>query len=362
MGHRIKYHVAGRFEGQFKTLQDLALKSGDPFPEGSKHLIRIFRGTISSHRSINQEEFKDSVGEINGSHINNIQIEAGNDWPEEHTRIFSLKEFKLINPDISVVHSLNGHTYGRIAGDITASVTEGSYEELKELKDEVKKPLQLWPIWNNNNPNPKDNDNRNPSRGDENSSTYSGENSNLEGPVKRGCANILAFGNGILKWLWGLLLIIALLYFLFKFTEWGKQIMCRIEKWCLEKELTELQNDITRMEDIIQKTRPLASQCGGSEEYKGTNQEQIYTYTLGQTSGNVMIPYQMFKIPDRMEVMFNGKLVAETEGENGFASGSDTLLFQYAFNPNELHELTIRIIPNQEYATTEWKFNVICPK
>jgi hypothetical protein len=29
---------------------------------------------------------------------------------------------------------------------------------------------------------------------------------------------------------------------------------------------------------------------------------------------------------------------------------------------NELHELTIKVIPNPDIKTTKWKFNVKCPQ
>ena len=127
--------------------------------------------------------------------------------------------------------------------------------------------------------------------------------------------------------------------------------------------MTEVQKERKELEETIQKTRPKASQCGVREVFKGTNQQQNFTYTLGQVSGKVLIAYNMFQIPDRMEVMFNGKLVAETNDneitnpefkylENkGFADLSDTLEFDYKYKKNELHELTIRIIPNQDAAT-----------
>jgi hypothetical protein len=357
MSKRVKYHVAGRFEGQFKTLQDLALKSGDPFPEGSKHLIRVYRGSIFNHHRINQEDFRQSVGEISGEHVNNIEIAAGEHWPVEHTRIFSLGQFKLLNPEISVVHSINGHTYGKLSGDITASVTEGEYEEPDEKQDE--NPWQRWQIWKDQNEHTNSDNPKTPSPnpGDGNPKPVDPG----PGPLRRGCRNVLSVGNGCLKWILWLILIAALLYWLFNATEWGQQMMCRFQNWRLKRELAEVQEERRKLEETVEKTRPPASQCGGREVFKGTNQQQNFTYTLGQTSGEVLIAYEMFKVPDRMEVMFNGKLVAETEGENGFASGTDTLIFDYTFKPTELHELTIRIIPNQDQETTEWQFNVICP-
>jgi hypothetical protein len=363
MSKQVKYHVAGRFEGQFKTLQDLALKSGEPFPEGSKHLIRVYRGSIFNHHSINQEDFRQSVGEISGQHVNNIEITASEHWPVEHTRIFSLGQFKLLNAEISVVHSINGRTYGKILGDITASVTEGEYEEQGEKQDE--NPRQPWQIWkdqteNNNSDNPKT---PSPSPIDPG-----------PGPLRRGCRNVLNAGNGCLNWILWLILIAALLYWLFYSTEWGQQMICRFQNWRLKRELAEVQEERRKLEETVEKTRPLASQCGGAELFKGTNQQQRFTYTLGQTSGNVLIAYDMFDVPDRIEVMFNGRLVAETNDnfieskdfkylENmGFADKRDTLVFPYVFNPNELHELTIRVVPNQDKETTQWQFNVICPQ
>jgi hypothetical protein len=387
MSNKIIYHVAGRFEGEFKTLQDLALKSGDPFPEGSKHLIRIYRGTISNNHSTTEDEFQQFVGEINGSQVNNIQINANENWPIENDRIFSLSEFKLSNSSISVVHSLNGQTYGKISGDIAASVSDSTYKEALEPDKIEQKPWERWSIWNNERTNNErtnnertNNERTNNERTNNDSGTFNHSNSSDTDNYFYNNVSwfnwfkgLMSKGGGCLKWLLWLILFLILLYWFFNVTEFGIQLVCRFENWKLKRELAEVQKERKELEETIQKTRPKASQCGVREVFKGTNQQQNFTYTLGQVSGKVLIAYNMFQIPDRMEVMFNGKLVAETNDneitnpefkylENkGFADLSDTLEFDYKYKKNELHELTIRIIPNQDAETTEWQFNVICP-
>ena len=81
----------------------------------------------------------------------------------------------------------------------------------------------------------------------------------------------------------------------------------------------------------------------------------------------------MYIVPDRIEVSFNGKAVAETNDsflqnsyrkwENkGFTDSSGILVFRYNYMVNEMHELTIKVIPNPDIKTTKWKFNVKCPQ
>jgi hypothetical protein len=93
---------------------------------------------------------------------------------------------------------------------------------------------------------------------------------------------------------------------------------------------------------------------------------------LGNNSGPVFIEYNMFTVPDRMEVIFNGELVAETNDDftgtpfellnkKGFGAMEGVLTFNYLYDSKILNELTIRIIPNQKGPTTKWEFKIDCP-
>ena len=112
MSEKIKYFVFGKFEGSFKTLQNLNLAFGDSFPEDGKHLIRIYRGIISNTNKITPSQFENIEGEISLSSVNNIQINTSVNWPEQNDRIFHLSQLKLRKVSISGILSTSGQKNG----------------------------------------------------------------------------------------------------------------------------------------------------------------------------------------------------------------------------------------------------------
>lgn len=369
MSKDVKYYVVGFFQGTYKTLQEYPVTSMGQIPEDDKHLIRIIRGVILNAKQVNQITFKESASDAQLQQVNNIQINKSPEWPEENDRIFSCETLKLNNVKFSNVHVVNSKTYGDITGNVVASVTEGNYEEIEEdelnEKDE-KKPGPFWDRWNSgdrNDENQINNDSNQKSNLDNDGNKWSNFWDRFSGWWRNsGCLGRL------LKWL----LILLLLWWFLTVTRFGQNIVCGMIKWYYNYQTSEIQKEDKRLTDIIELTKPVRSQCGTQVDFDGDNQERSYTYTLGPISGEVLIEYDMYDIPDRMEIMFNGQLVAETNEESmapeykklegkGFASNKGVLKFNYIFKPNELHELTIRMVPNQEVSTTKWQFKVTCP-
>ncbi|MCE2712682.1 MAG: hypothetical protein LW688_09100 [Cryomorphaceae bacterium] len=398
MTNNVKYYVRGHFEGNFKTFQDLNLEMGEPFPEGDKYLIRIYRGLISDSEEINQQTFDTTAGEFEFKEVNNIQINAGPKWPHPYDRIYSMGSLKLIGAKISSIQSLNGHTYGKINGYLIGSVVEKTFEENSLFKEDNNDTLEdqnnWWDYrqkkwWKDNFGPTEDNSGNNHTSNldggvNDNQGSNTGNNGVTGGDnviVNRlkGCADMprqgcttLGCGQGCLTWIMKALAFLLLLYLILTLTNWGQQWVCRYQKWRMDKETKELYTQRAEMQDIINRTKPPVSMCGGQQDFEGDNQPRTFTYTLGPVSGPVLITYDMFDVPDRLEVMFNGDLVAETRDTfdqneypdlagGGFASGQDTLRFNYKFKSNELHELTIRVVPNQQINTTKWEFKVKCP-
>ncbi len=383
MSKKIKYYVLGRFEGSFRTHQNLHLSAGEAFPEDRRHLIQIYRGIISDNQEISKDQFEVNYGEITLNSINNIQINRGAQWPEPNDRLFSLAQLKLSKIAISGLQTINNRTYGNISGHISASVTEPvvgesevehdhSYQSLKPQQEiEENKPVRYQDSGSN-----KKDQNKEEILENENSNTDYKKDETL---FKRKDLDLQKEGwnfkipSNILKWLKRLFWILFLLGLFFAFTKYGQQLICSIQRYYLDNERVGIDKERKRLEGIIERTRPKKSECGSKIDFNGASVPQIYIYTLGTTSGEVEIDYDMFTVPDRIEVSYNGKAVTQTEDaylkeeyknwENkGFADSSGRLVFHYNYQPNELHELTIRVIPNPDFSTTKWKFNVKCPK
>ncbi len=377
MSKEIKYYVLGKFEGSFRTLQDLHLSAGEAFPEDKRHLIQIYRGIISDNQEIGKKQFEEQFGEITLKSINNIQINKGTNWPEPNDRLFSLPQLKLSNIAISGLQTINNRTYGNISGQISASVTEpvvGESEVEDDHSHESLKPQQEFeenkPVRYQDSGSNKKDQNREEALENENSDNNS---------FKRGEVDLQKEGwnfkipPNILKWLKRLFWILFLLGLFFAFTNFGQQLICSIQRSYFENERISLEKERKRLEGIIERTRPKKSECGSQVDFNGESVPQQYIYTLGTTSGDVEITYDMFTVPDRIEVSFNGKAVAETKDaflkeeyknwENkGFADSTGRMVFHYNYQPNELHELTIRVIPNPDNQQTKWRFKVNCPQ
>ena len=96
---------------------------------------------------------------------------------------------------------------------------------------------------------------------------------------------------------------------------------------------------------------------------------------LGDIAGKVSVNYQMYTLPDRMDIKYAGKWVATTDktvlpdngippssvcfdGTAGYVAGGNTLTFDY--DPKKGKEILIYM--NGCFGQTEWNFSVSCPK
>jgi Zn-dependent metalloprotease len=80
------------------------------------------------------------------------------------------------------------------------------------------------------------------------------------------------------------------------------------------------------------------------------------TQNLGNSAGFVEVNYQMYTIPDQMEIYYDGELMAST---SGLVSGSGVLTFNYDPNPGGPYHCIIRMYaPN---SGTAWDFIAYCP-
>ncbi len=83
---------------------------------------------------------------------------------------------------------------------------------------------------------------------------------------------------------------------------------------------------------------------------------QPFRHDLGTNAGNVTISYDMYSIPDRMDVRYNGSVARST---GGLVSGAGTLSFDY--NPSNTSNafcIVEMIAPN---SGTAWEYTINCP-
>jgi len=332
----IKYLIRGRFEGNFKTLQKKPFDYWEKIPKGNEHLIRIYRGTITDQYQINESDFESDLHEISLNGIKNIQINKAINWPEANDRIFFIGKMKLNNVKISEIQQINGFTYGKIIGDIVASVMDNP--EIVNV-DEVEKDINGTNHPDFENELLKGTDGKIEAVDD--TANYQEEAWGNVTPVKES----KKWFKNLFKWIF-LLLILLFIFFGFDF---GKQIFCRIEYYKQKEIITAVEKERRILENRINKTRPSIAECDVQKAFEGDNREQTFTYILGNNSGLVFIEYNMFRVPDRMEVIFNGELVAETNDDftgtpfellnkKGFGAMEGVLTFNYLYDSKILND------------------------
>jgi hypothetical protein len=91
---------------------------------------------------------------------------------------------------------------------------------------------------------------------------------------------------------------------------------------------------------------------------------------LGGNAGTASISYDMYSIPDRLDIRYNGQWIASTGTllavngypncgvSNGFVSGKNTITFNYNPSVSRLVELYV----SGCQSGTAWKINIECPQ
>ena len=80
-------------------------------------------------------------------------------------------------------------------------------------------------------------------------------------------------------------------------------------------------------------------------------------HDLGATAGTVNIKYDMLNIPDKMEVYYDGQLVASTQQD---VSGAGILSFYYPAMPGKPRYCTVIMTAPQ--SGTQWGYFIGCPE
>ncbi len=113
-----------------------------------------------------------------------------------------------------------------------------------------------------------------------------------------------------------------------------------------------------------------ANGCTGTSDFKingivdcsvtqssGGQGTTFTTHILGSGSGEVRVTYEMYTITDQMDIFYDNVLVAST---NGLVSGSNTLKFNYTYDPAKPNFCVIRMYaPN---SGTAWDYAAYCPE
>jgi hypothetical protein len=162
-------------------------------------------------------------------------------------------------------------------------------------------------------------------------------------------------GNGWFKW--AILLIIV--FVLFKSCQGCENtaLSCWFDHLKLNWEQNKLVREQQRLEDLIEKNSLEIKPCT-THSSTGKNEIAIDYYALGDRSGTVTIAYDMAKIPDMMELYYDGEMVATT---GDLVSGEGRLSWNYIFTPTKPTYFMIKMVPSQN-ENTVWSYDLYCPQ
>jgi hypothetical protein len=159
-------------------------------------------------------------------------------------------------------------------------------------------------------------------------------------------------------WLWWLLLL-----FLF----W--MLLCCLTNRCGACDLINKDSFASNNKELIedQGHQEQITQPCNSENKSGGAGVTKTKHLLGKDDGEVTIQFKMFKVPDKMEVFYEGVLVASTfdvsGNQNGFfgemigGKGDGTLSFIYKHNKDDF--CMIQMTGDFD---TVWEYSISCPK
>ncbi len=119
-----------------------------------------------------------------------------------------------------------------------------------------------------------------------------------------------------------------------------------------------LRNKETEEEVIVDEETPEdAIPCNSGPTNSGGQGYTENQHVLGDLPGNVTVFYDMLNVPDQIEIIYDGQLVASTDR---LVSGQGNLTWRYAPQKRGPKFCIVRISAPQE--GTEWNYNLGCPE
>jgi hypothetical protein len=94
---------------------------------------------------------------------------------------------------------------------------------------------------------------------------------------------------------------------------------------------------------------------------QGANTPETFVVELGQKSGSFIFEYNMYNVPDRILVEYEGKKTFDTGcvgNRQGAGKGVGSKTITYSGSSTKV---TVKVLPSCEGGTTKWTFTANCP-
>ncbi|BBD60628.1 hypothetical protein NIES2109_34270 [Nostoc sp. HK-01] len=91
------------------------------------------------------------------------------------------------------------------------------------------------------------------------------------------------------------------------------------------------------------------------EQVSGGQQGDSREIQLTANEGQINISYEMYQVPDRLKVTYEGQTLIDTD----FVSGSNKISAKFKGNSGRVK---VEVIGNKDISSTEWKYTLYCPQ
>jgi hypothetical protein len=90
------------------------------------------------------------------------------------------------------------------------------------------------------------------------------------------------------------------------------------------------------------------------QQASGGQEGDKRTIQLTATEGEIRLDYEMYAVPDRLQIIYEDRSLLDT----GFVSGSNSVRIPFKGNSGQV---TVILTGNQESAGTQWNYTLYCP-
>ena len=103
----------------------------------------------------------------------------------------------------------------------------------------------------------------------------------------------------------------------------------------------------------------VVGQCD-EQTHSGGSEVSIIPFKLNVTKGVIKIAYNMYDVPDKLEVFYEGRAIWSTEqipgNQGGYVSNNNEASISFQGNSNEI---TVKVTGNTQ--NTQWDYTLYCP-
>ncbi|MBD2453103.1 hypothetical protein H6G80_03315 [Nostoc sp. FACHB-87] len=122
-----------------------------------------------------------------------------------------------------------------------------------------------------------------------------------------------------------------------------------------EDQIETFDNQVESIELQVYQAEARGLKLCDQEQVSGGQQGDSREIQLTANEGQINISYEMYNVPDRLKVSYEGQTLIDTD----FVSGSNKVSAKFKGNSGRVK---VEVIGNKDISTTQWKYTLYCPQ